>query len=422
VAGAIVILRGFDAVVAGLARLGRRGRGFVGVHAVRGLARGPRTHELPLLVLLVAVAAGVFSATVATTIDRTQALAAATSVGADYRIESVHGGPLPTGLDMAALAAVGTTAVAARDVGTLLGIGLVGHPVDVVGLDARAYGAVVAGGPLAPAFPAAFIDAGAADGSSLRPLPIVVPASLASDTGLATGSIVRLAMGAHEASAVVVSVGDPVPAIGLGRGIVAPLGALRAAFPDRTLLPAQAFVRGSASTKAAIEAVLLPNRAGLLLVSSAEVESSLRKAPLVDTMTGAFFVAQIVAAIYAAVVVAAAVGQALAVRSAELSLLRALGMPARLVNGIVVVELGSTVLVALVGGLVLGLATTWLVVPGLGIERFVGVAAAASPAADAPGLAVAVLAPAVACLAALVLFGRAMGSSGIAEWIRSAET
>ena len=312
--------------------------------------------------------------------------------------------------------------MAARDEGTLLGIGWAGQPVDVVALDAPGYAAVTAGTAIAPAYPSGFLDSPPADGTPGRPVPIVVAPSVASDTGLRIGSIVRLSMGFHEATAVVAGVGDLVPATSLGRGILAPRAALRAAFPDRTLLPTQAFVRGGPAARAAILTVLEPYRASLRLTSRTDAEATLRATPLVDTMSVAFLVAQIVAALYAAVVVGAAVSQALAARSAELSLLRALGLPGFRAVGIVVVELGSTVLVALIGGLFLGLATAWLVVPGLGIERFVGVAAAAPPAIEPAGLVLALTAPAVAGLAALVLVGRALGSSGLAAWIRSAET
>ena len=422
IAGAIVLLRLFDALVAGLARIARRGRGFVGVHAVRSLARGPRTHELPLVVLLVAVASGVFSTTVATTIDRTQVLAAATEVGGDYRIEATHPGPLPPNLDFNALAAIGPTAVDGRDVGTLLGIGYAGQAVDVVGLDAPGYAAVTAGTPIAVAYPPGFIADPPADGTPGRPVPIIVAPSVASDTGLRAGSVVRLSIGVRSATVVVVGVADLVPAMALGRGIVAPLDALRAAYPDHTFQATQAFVRATPADRPAIEAVLQPYRAGLLVVALTEVQSTLRTTPLVDTMTSAFLLAQLIAALYAAVVVGTAVAQALATRTAEMSLLRAIGLPGARAVGIVVLELGSTILVALAGGLALGLATAALVVPGLGVERFVGVAVAAPTAVDPAGIALAVLAPAVAGLVAVVVVGRARGSSDVAEWIRSAET
>ena len=422
IAGAIVILRVYDLVVAGLARVARRGRGFVGVHAIRGLARGPRTHELPLLVLLVAVAAGVFSTSVATTIGRTQALAAATQVGADYRIEASHPGPLPPNLDMTALQAIGPTATASRDIGTLFGIGYAGQSVDVVALDAPGYAAVTAGTPIAAAYPPELIPATPADGTPAHPVPIIVAPGFASDTGLHTGSVVRLSIGTHTATVVVVGVGDPVPAIALSRGIVGPLDALRVAFPDRQFSATQAFVRGGPSARAAIQAVLQPYVAGLRLVARTDIEATLGATPLVDTMSRAFLIAQVIAALYAAVVVGAAAAQALATRSAELSLLRAIGLPGRRAVAVVVIELGSTVLVALAGGLGLGLATAWLVVPGLGIGQFVGVAAAAPTAIDPAGLALALLAPAVAGLVALVIAGRTLGSSGVADWIRSAET
>lgn len=422
VAGAIVLIRLFDGAAIGLAWVGRRARGFAGTHAVRGLARGPRTHELPLLVLLVAVAAGVFSTSVASAIDRTQALAAAVEVGADYRIEPAHVGQLPANFDLTALVAIGPTALVARDTGSLLGISRTGQPVDVIGLDAAAYATVTAGQPMAPTFPPGFVDPGPVDGTAAHPLPVVVAGPLAADTGLAPGSVVRLAIGTHEAACVVVGVGDLVPATAMGRGIMAPLAALKAAFPDRVLAPAQVFVRATPADRPAIDKVMEPYVAGLHLAVRSEVEASLRAAPLADTMAIAFLAALVITAAYAAVVVGAAMSQAVAMRSAELSLLRALGVSSRGAAGILLLELGSTIVVALAGGLLLGLGTAALVVPGLGVERFVGTAVAAAPAVDPPALAVALLGPAVAGLAGIGLVVRAMGTSAMAEWIRSAET
>ncbi len=421
IAGAVVILRVFDGVMTGLAWLLRRTRGFVTVHATRGLARGPRTHELPLVVLLVAVAAGVFATTVATTIDATQALAAATQTGADYRIEPVHVGGLPPDLDLDAIGEIGPTAIVGRDVGALQ-IGFTRQPVDVVGIDAVGYAAVTAGTPIAASLPAGFRETTPADGSATHPVPIVIPSSLASDTGLGVGSTVRLAISGGLATALVVDVGDPIPATAVGRGILAPLGALRSAFPDRAFGPTQIFLRGDAAARARLDAVIAPYSSNLRVLARNDVETSLRTAPLVDTMSTAFLGAEVIAGLYAAIVVGAAVAQTLTLRSAELSLLRALGLTGRRAVGIVVIELGSTIVVASVAGLALGLVTASLILPGLGVERFVGVAVAARPAVEPSGMLRALLAPAIASLAAVLLAARALGSSGVAGWIRSGET
>jgi putative ABC transport system permease protein len=422
VAGAIVLVRVFDVIVAGLARLVRRIPGFVAVHAIRGLARTPRAHELPLMVLLVAVASGVFATVVASTIERTQGLAAAITVGADYRIESANTTGLPTDLDLDQLAAIGLAAIDARDTGRLFGSSYAGQNVDVVGLDAHAYAAVTAGSAIAAGFPAAFFEPGAADGSPERPVPIILAPRIAPNAGWNVGDQLRLDIGSSTAQVIVVAIADPVPAIELDRGILAPLEALRAAFPDRALGPTQAFVRATPDRRPALDAYVAPYHGALRIVAASDVEAALRAKPLVGTMSNAFLYSLAVAALFGAIVVGVSVAQALAIRSGELALLRAIGLPGSRGLSIVVLELGATILVALGGGLLLGLATATLVVPGLGIERFVGVGSAAPARLDPSAVGLAVLGPAVAAVLALVAAGLLVRPAGIGRWIRSAET
>jgi putative ABC transport system permease protein len=416
-AAAVVLLRLFDGLVALLARATRGGRGFVLVHAARSLARGPRTHELPLLVLLVAVASGVFATTVTTTITRTQSLAAERSVGAEFRIQSANPGPLPPNIDLQGLAAVGRTAIDARDQGSLKAAGPAPLPVDVVGIDAAAYRDVVADTALDPGLPAPFYDA------APSPLPILVPPGVASDAGLHTGDAVQLTMGAETVPVVVAGIADPISSIGLGRGIIAPLAALKAAFPDRTLLATQVFVRATPADQPRIEAIVAPYAPGVLLFTRTDALAGLRASPLVGAIETAFLAAELIAIAFAVVVVASSAAQSLALRSSELSLLRAIGLPDGRALAVVGLELLSTVVVAVVAGVGLGIATADLVVPGVGVGQLVGASQAAAPTAELSGLAIAALAPALAALVAIAVLGRSIASpTTVREWIRTAET
>ena len=424
-AGAVILLRLFDGLVAGLARVSRGGRGFVLVHAARSLARGPRTHELPLLVLLVAVASGAFATTVTTTITRTQSLAAEAAVGADFRVQSANPGPLPPNLDLAALAAIGRTAVDARDQGSLKATGPAPLGVDVVGIDATAYRDVVAGTAVDPGLPDGFYAAVPATGpgAPLPPLQLMVPAGLAADAGIHAGDTVQLTMGTATAAAVVAAIGDPIPSMSLGRGVLAPLAALKAAFPDRTLLATQVFVRAAPAAQPAIEAVIEPYAPGVQLFTLTDALAGLRASPLVGAIETAFLAAEVIAIAFAVIVVGASAAQSLALRSHELSLLRAIGLPDGRALAVVALELLSTVVVAVVAGLGLGLATAQLVVPGIGLGQLVGAAASAAPTAEPIGLLEAALAPALAALIAVVVLGRSIASpTSVREWIRTAET
>ena len=90
---------------------------------------------------------------------------------------------------------------------------------------------------------------------------------------------------------------------------------------------------------------------------------------------------------------------------------------------VVALELLSTVVVAVVAGVGLGIATAGLVVPGVGVGQLVGAGTAAAPTAEPSGLAFAALAPAFAALIAIVVLGRSIASpTSVREWIRTAET
>ena len=102
---------------------------------------------------------------------------------------------------------------------------------------------------------------------------------------------------------------------------------------------------------------------------------------------------------FAAVVVGAAFAQALALRTREMAVLRALGLNARGVVAVVVGELGLTIGVAGGAGVALGLAIAWLAIPGLGIERFAGTLGAPAVAVDLPGALAAVGGPLLVSLA-----------------------
>jgi ABC-type lipoprotein export system ATPase subunit len=107
------------------------------------------------------------------------------------------------------------------------------------------------------------------------------------------------------------------------------------------------------------------------LASRADVRAGLESDPLVrDTSTG-FLLAFGVALAFAALVVAAAVVGDVAARHGEIALLRALGTRPRQVLGVIVMEQGTVVITAVLGGLALGCLMGLIAVPSLGLDQFV---------------------------------------------------
>jgi putative ABC transport system permease protein len=404
IAGALVLLRLFGVGAMSIGWLAGRSRGLGNVYAFRGLARGASRLDLPFVVVVIAVAAGVFSTSVATTIERAQATAAMTTVGADYRISGKGIADLPTSLDLRALEAIGPLAVVSEARGTLSSAILAVRPVTVAAMDAGTYARVVDGRPAAgrlqadlASAQAGFAGAGAAGGA----LPLLVPAAWADADGLVPGSQLSLVIGGKHVEAVVHAVETDLPGLDAD-SVIVPLDALRAVLPDWSGADAIAFLRAAPGDAPAIEAIMAPYRSQLILASAAAVERALRATPLLGTIRDGFLVALIVAAAFAAVVVGAAFTQALALRTREMALLRALGLDARGVVGVVAGELGLAIGVAAGAGVALGLAIAWLVVPGLGVERFAGTLVAPHVTVDLPGVLAAVGGPLLASLAVTI--------------------
>lgn len=404
IAGGLVLLRLFGVAAAAIGWLAGRTRGLGGVYALRGLARGASRLDLPFVVVVIAVAAGVFSTSVATTLERSQATAALTSVGADYRISSKATNKLPTGLDLPALQAIGPLAVMSEAPGSLSGAFLSRRPVTVVAMDAASYARVVGGTPADGRLAADLAAAEAshpATGTPLFVLPLLVPAASASTDGLAPGAHVSLAIGGKTIAAVVHAAETDL--LGLDAdSVIVPLDAMRTALPQWSGTDAIVLLRAGPGDRPAIEAVLAPYQSQVALDSAADVQRSLRDAPLVGTIRDGFLGALLVATAFAAVVVGAAFAQALALRTREMAVLRALGLNARGVVAVVVGELGLTIGVAAGAGVALGLAIAWLAVPGLGIERFAGTLGAPAVAVDLPGVLAAVGGPLLVSLAVTI--------------------
>ncbi len=417
-AGGIVVLRLFKIVVGGLTRLAARSRGLGAVHALRGLWRGSRGYDLALVVLVVAVAAGVFSSAVSATVSDSQERAAANAVGADYRITGMTRVGLPGSLDVAALRALGPVALGTETAGTLASPTIAGETVGVAALDAVAYGQVVRGTAvdpqLADALSAALagVPAPAAPPTEATPIRLVVRSNLAGRTGLTLGSLMTLRLGQTPLPAVVYAISAELPGVPPADDVVIGLDALRAAMPGTALALTIALLRAPPSSADAVARVVAPYAAQLQVADRAALERSLRQTPLVGTMHDGFLVALLLTSLFAAAVVAATAAQVIALRTRETMLLRALGMPSRGALGITVAELALTVAVGIAAGVALGLCVAWVTLPDLGLARFAGVDVVVQPSIEWGGVALAVAGPAISGLAAVL---------GIALTLRTAD-
>jgi len=408
IAGGVVLTRAFGLATRGIAVAAARTRGFAVVHALRGLARDAGARDLPFVVLTVAVTAGIFASVIAGSITRSQGVAAAGTVGADWRIAATSVGGFPTGLDTAGLATIGPTAVVGQTGASLASRTLASVFVSVSVVNPAAYARVVEGtlvdGQLAAALEAAAAassDAGAGPTGTASGTPtvgLVLRSTFASRLGLAPGASVTFTVAGQPTTGIVSAVLNDLPGLPAGSDVAVAnesLGPVAAA----SAVPVTVLLAGP--DPAPIDRVIAPYRAQMTVTSRDAMLRTLTDTPLADAMRDGFTLMLVLSSALAGAVVAASLLAALGGRVREAALLRTLGVGELAARRIVVGEAALTVLVALGTGLVLGLGIAWLTVPNLGIERMAGVAGPVVPVADPVGVAAAVAGPVVVGLLAL---------------------
>ncbi|MGI8999049.1 MAG: FtsX-like permease family protein, partial [Candidatus Limnocylindria bacterium] len=343
-------------------------RGMVPAFGLRRAARTGDVGSLPLIVLLVTVAIGVFSSTISITVERGQAALAWQEVGADLAI-TPGTRPLPDDFDAATLSGVEAAARMNVDSASLGGRG--GLRVEMHALDTPAYAAVTAGTGADPSLPSALRDPPSVD----LPIPAILSSAVA--TGgprqVSIGDEVELLISARTVLLRVIEIRETFPGVDVDSDwLVVPLETLRAAAGDRAFTPSVIFMRASgasaASVQDAMDAVLPATR----VTGRAEVLEALRTAPLVRGVGVGFVLAVAIAIAYAALATTAALVLVASVRRRETAHLRTLGMTSRDLLTLSIIEHGPAVLTATIIGVALGVGIAWFVAPGLGLAGLIG--------------------------------------------------
>ena len=374
-AGALIAWRAYVPIVRAAAAVAAAHPGFVAVHALRGPARGAGSLQVPLVVLVVTIAVGVFSAVVVASLQREQDVVAWQFVGADYRVESATRQSLPVVLaDVPGVEA--SADVVLRD-GILSGGSVRALQLMGAALDVDAYRQVVAGTPADGPIPDALWTTAWTADSGLTPeapIPAVLVGEAARRPDLRVGDPFELSAFGGPSHFVVAEILPEFPGATSPKGtVIVPLGAVRAAEPERTFVADQSFVRAPAALGAALHEATIgsfgaPN---VGIVSRADVRAAMEADPLVRDTSIGFGLALLVAVAFSMLVVAVAVVRDVAGRQAEIALLRALGTLPRQVLGVIGVEQGTVVVTAVTGGLLLGCLMGVVAVPSLGLDRFV---------------------------------------------------
>jgi putative ABC transport system permease protein len=375
VATALVAIRLYPIPVRGLAWLTARRRDLVPALGLRTIGRNPSAAYLPLLVLTLTVAMGVFASVLAATIDDGQVAASWQEVGADYRIEALPDGSLGPGVDPATVPGVEAVAAALTETTNPVR-GEVGRPgsVSLIAVDPGAHEAVLAGSPVAVQFPAAIHDAQGQTGSGFddRPIPVLLSKRLPNGwQPLSIGEVFRLGVREQPLTLSVVGFLDDFPGVPRGTPfVVAPLDPVVEVLGAPQQRPSVLFVRGPADIGADLRAAASDSSVGVV-ASRHEQLAAERSAPLVAAVGQGFVVALGAAAVYAVLAVVAVVALETKRRARELAYLRTLGLSEGQGIGLAFVEHAPPALLALAIGILLGLGLAWLLEPGLGLAAFI---------------------------------------------------
>ncbi|HUF06364.1 MAG TPA: FtsX-like permease family protein [Candidatus Binatia bacterium] len=383
------------------------GRGLVPALGLRRAERQAGTGHLPLVVLLLTIAIGTFSSTMLTTIDRGQAAESWQAVGAAHRVVASDAA-LPAELDLTGVEGVSAVA-GVHQVDASIGLAG-GSRTALIALDAAEYEAVTRDTPAETRFPASFREAAgdARPGTSDAPIPAIVSRALAraSTTALSVGDTFEITVTARFATFEVVELRESIPAQpASGLFVVVPRDLLRAGLIDRPLADTSLFVRAPAGATDALRAGVEESGANARVESQAERLSTLRQRPLVEAIGAGFTLALALAVAYAALAVIVSLLMSGVARARETAHLRTLGIGRWQIIGLTIVEHGPPVLVALVAGLLLGVAVAWVVLPGLGLSAFTGARVDPALAVDVGQLAVL-----MAALLGIVIIGVALAA------------
>ena len=228
-----------------------------------------------------------------------------------------------------------------------------------------------------PGWPPALQLSGGSDSPTLgtedEPIPAIVSTRGPSGARpLQRGAVFPAMINGQEVILQAADVRTSFPGVPAGSPfIVTSLPALNAML-DRTAAPNVLFVRGSATAAPAIAErvdAAVPSNATL---SRHEWYASLREAPLIAVVGDGFRVALVVAAGYTMLAVVAALILSASRRTRDTAFLRTLGLSTRQSFGITVLEHGTPVLVALIPGVLIGIAVAGLLESSLGLGAFIG--------------------------------------------------
>lgn len=350
-----------------LRMLGRAASRRKGAVSFLGLARASRetlASALPLVVLLLGLAMAVFASVVQTTVGSGQQHTAWETAGADTRVDGNGFSAREVTKVDAVPGTEAVTAAYADGSARLVEGGLLTGNAQVLALDPAAYQRLLDGSPLGLEIPAALDLSAAGRGA---PVPALLSADLAS-----RGSSLGVALAGAQVPVEPAGSVDSFPGLDPSSPfLVVSLDALRRS-AGADLQVNRLYVTGADAEPAALRAAGGGSERFVDVVSRARVYAEIHRAPLVRGTVLAFGVGIAATAAYCALAIVLALVVTARPRGRVLSYLRTLGLKPGQARGLVALELLPLVGVAVVAGVVLGIAIPRVVEPAVDLAPFTG--------------------------------------------------
>jgi putative ABC transport system permease protein len=345
-AAGLLVLRIYPYPLRAVGVLSRRARSAVPFLGLAGASRQSRGTALPLIVLLMATSVAGFTASVDTGLRRAQTTASWQQVGADGLVTSAA-------LDRASVDRVRkvpgvTDAVPVHTIdGSLTPVSGFPTTVKIVAVDLDGYRKVVAGRPV-PVPPGRVLmserlTSGSIDWAGGLTVPVTK-----------TGTISRFPGVDTDLPLVVV----PYASLG-GRG-------------DANAFPTGIFVRGSGFTAQALWKAAAPGRPDAEAKTFAEVHHELTRAPLVLLVQQSFAVTALLVGGYGLLALLLTMIISAEARGRTIAYLRTLGLSARQVRRLGLVEVGPVIGSATLAGWAVGLTVPRIIGSAVDLRPYTG--------------------------------------------------
>lgn len=368
----VLLLRLFPFLVTAASWLTGRARGAIWFVAMKRIAGGTPGANLPMVVIVVCVAAASLAAITSHSINTGQEASSWQRVGADYSVEGFRPGvALPVSLDISALAVEGS-AEARTHGGVRIDMDTRSSTATVVAIESTAYVDLVADSPLDVTLPDEMTDGVLADGTAENPMPAIVSSQWAARNQASVGDLATADLGATEPVVQIRSIETTFPDVEPGTDfVIIDLPELRGvAGVD---LPATvAYLRAPASSAPAITESVAADAPGALITSRYEWLNEIESDPFVDWATRALDLVFWLAIVFAVAVAVAGLVLTAASRRRDLAHLRTMGLQPSQSAWLVFVEQLPGVALGTLGGIAAGVIAAVALAPMIVLDAFTG--------------------------------------------------